>query len=52
VSHNARNFYHDACIDHPILHTRHDVVFAPRAMNASSSSSHAHGSSRPRLCIS
>jgi hypothetical protein len=48
ASHNARNVHHDACIDHPVLYTRHDVVFAPRAMNASSSSSHAHGVSRPR----
>jgi hypothetical protein len=48
ASHNARNVHHDACIDHPNLYTRHDVVFAPHAMNASSSSSHAHGISRPR----
>jgi hypothetical protein len=48
VSHNARNLRHDACIDHPVLHTRHDVVFAPRAMNACSSSSYAHGRSRPK----
>jgi hypothetical protein len=26
VSHNAHNVHHDACIDHLVLHTRHDVV--------------------------
>jgi hypothetical protein len=47
--HNAHNVHHDACIDHPILHTCHDAVFAPRIMNASSNSSHAHGMSHPDL---
>jgi hypothetical protein len=47
VSHVA---HHDVRNDHAILHTRHDAVFAPRAMNASSSSSYAHGRSRPRRC--
>jgi hypothetical protein len=48
AAHNARNVHHDACIDHPILYMCHDVVFAPHAKNASYSSSHAHGRSRPR----
>jgi hypothetical protein len=48
VSHNAHNVHHDACIDHPVLHTRHDAVFTPRIMIASSSGSYAHSRSRPR----
>jgi hypothetical protein len=47
VSHNARNVHHDACIDHPVLHKRHDVVFAPYTMIASSSGSYAHSRSKP-----
>jgi hypothetical protein len=48
VSHNAHNVHHDACVVSPVLPMRHDAVFAPFAMNASSSRSHAHGRSRPR----
>jgi hypothetical protein len=48
VSHNARNVHHDACIDHPILHTRHDAIFTPCTKIASSSGSYAHSRSRPR----
>jgi hypothetical protein len=46
-SHNARNVHHNACSDHPVLHTRHDVVFAPQTMIASSSGSYVHSRSIP-----
>jgi hypothetical protein len=52
VSHNSRNVHHDACIDHPVLHTRHDAIFTPRNMVASSSNAYANGRSRPRWCAS
>jgi hypothetical protein len=49
---NASNVAHrDSCYDHAILPIRHDVVFYSHAMFASSSSTHAHGRSRPRRYI-
>jgi hypothetical protein len=45
--HVAHNFHHDACNDCDVLPVRHDA-FASHTMNASSSSSHIHGRSRPR----
>jgi hypothetical protein len=45
---NARNVHHGACIDCPIFPMRHDAAFAPHTLIASSSSSYAHGRSRPK----
>jgi hypothetical protein len=44
ASRTSQVVHHD---DHAVLPVRHDTVFAPRAMNASSSSYHAHSRSRP-----
>jgi hypothetical protein len=49
---NAKNVYHDACDDLPVLPMRHDAAFAPRSLIASSSGSYAHSRSRPRRCAS
>jgi hypothetical protein len=40
---NAHNVHHDACIDHPIYHVRHDAAFASHTVIASFSSSYDHG---------
>jgi hypothetical protein len=45
---NAKNAHHDTCNDRSALPKRHDVVFTPRTMIASSSGSYAHSRSRPR----
>jgi hypothetical protein len=45
---NAKNIHHDACNDCSVLPTRHDVVFTPCTMIASSSGSYAHSISRTR----
>ena len=45
---NTKNAHCDTCNDHSALPNRHDVVFTPRTMIASSSSSYAHSRSRPR----
>jgi hypothetical protein len=45
---SARNVHHDACVDLHVDHVCHDAAFASHAMIASSSSSNAHGISRPR----
>jgi hypothetical protein len=52
VSHSAHNVHHDACIDHLVLHTNHDVVFTPCNMIASYSGSYAHSRSRTMRCAS
>jgi hypothetical protein len=45
---HAKNVHHDASNDRSVLPTRHDVVFTPRIVIASSSDSYAHGRNRPR----
>jgi hypothetical protein len=45
VSYVAHN---DGCYDRDVLPMRHDAIFDPHAMFASSSSSYVHGRSRPR----
>jgi hypothetical protein len=45
VSHHT---HHDICNDSYALPKRHDVIFTPRAMIASSSGFYAHSRSRPR----
>jgi hypothetical protein len=45
---NDKNAYHDICNDRSALPKRHDAVFTPRTMIASSSGSYAHSRSRPR----
>jgi hypothetical protein len=49
---NAKNAHHDTCNDRSALPKRHDVVFTPRTMIASSSDYYAHSRSRPRRCAS
>jgi hypothetical protein len=48
INTHIKNVHHDAYNDRPVLLTRHDAVFAPRTMIASSSDSYAHSRSRPR----
>jgi hypothetical protein len=48
ASYVAHNIHHDACNDYIVLHMRHNAVFAPSPVNASYSSYHAHGRSKPR----
>jgi hypothetical protein len=45
---NAHNVHHDVCVDRAIPTMRHDAIYAPHAMIASSSASYDHGSSRTR----
>jgi hypothetical protein len=49
---NASNVaHHDSCYDYDVLPICHDVVFYSHVMFASSSSTHAHGRSRPRRYV-